>query len=137
MAIGVTEGRNSVPEELSSHELSLQSTKVKIFHHQGEAYLVRKFSPELKRVEVFFVKVDWTMQQNNYTKIDPIKTEEIRRIPNTLSHAFYGIIRIRAMVFGIFKVDKRRTLLDAVKVDNPPIEVLSKGMVVRYSQISS
>ena len=32
------------------------------------------------------------------------------------------------MVFGFFKLDKRRRILDAVEVDNPPIFIYSKGL---------
>jgi DEAD/DEAH box helicase domain-containing protein len=74
------------------------------------------------------VKVDWTTQQRDYTDIDPIETEAIRRLPGSLSKAFYGPIKIKQVVFGFFKIDKKRRILDAVQVDNPPIILFSKGM---------
>lgn len=128
VVIDVTEGRNSVLEEVEPSRALFTIYEGGIFLHQGETYLVKEFSPELKMAKVTLVKVDWTTQQRDYTDIDPIETEAIRRIPNSLSRAFYGVIRIRAVVFGFFKVDKRRRILDAVQVDNPPIEILSKGM---------
>ena len=72
------------------------------------------------------MKVDWTTQQRDYTDVDPIETESIRRITESLSRAFYGAIKIRAVVFAIFKIDKKRRILDAVQVDNPPIDIFSK-----------
>ena len=87
---------------------------------------MKEFSPEQKYAKVTLVKVDWTTQQRDYTDIDPIETEAIRRIPNSLSRAFYGAIKIRAVVFGFFKIDKKRRILDAVQVDNPPIDIFSK-----------
>jgi DEAD/DEAH box helicase domain-containing protein len=89
---------------------------------------VKEFSPDNKIARVEKVRVDWTTQQRDYTDIDPIETELIRRIPNSLSRAFYGSIRIKAVVYGFFKVDKKGRVLDAVQVDNPPIELFSKGM---------
>lgn len=128
VVVDVTEGRNSVLEEVEPSRAFFTIYEGGIFLHQGETYLVKEFSPELRMAKVSLVKVDWTTQQRDYTDIDPIETEAIRRIPNSLSRAFYGVIRIRAVVFGFFKVDKRRRILDAVQVNNPPIEILSKGM---------
>ncbi|KAI7177075.1 P-loop containing nucleoside triphosphate hydrolase protein, partial [Hortaea werneckii] len=44
------------------------------------------------------------------------------------SRAFFGSIKVLQNVFGFFKVDKKRRILDAVQVDNPPIIIFSKGM---------
>ena len=126
--IDITNGRNIVLEEVEPSRAFFTIYEGGIFLHQGYTYLVKEFSPERKVAKVTLVRVDWTTQQRDYTDIDPIETEAIRRIPNSLSRAFYGAIKIRAVVFGFFKVDKKRRILDAVQVDNPPIEILSKGM---------
>ncbi|KAL5339561.1 hypothetical protein BJX70DRAFT_363234 [Aspergillus crustosus] len=44
------------------------------------------------------------------------------------SRAFFGPIRIHAVVYGFFKIDKRGRVLDAVQVDNPPITIFTKGL---------
>lgn len=126
--IDITNGRNIVLEEVEPSRAFFTIYEGGIFLHQGYTYLVKEFSPEQRIAKVTLVKVDWTTQQRDYTDIDPIETEAIRRIPNSLSRAFFGAIKIRAVVFGFFKVDKKRRILDAVQVDNPPIEILSKGM---------
>lgn len=126
--IDVTSGRNIVLEEVEPSRAFFTIYEGGIFLHQGYTYLVKEFSPEQKYAKVTFVKVDWTTQQRDYTDVDPIETEAIRRIPDSLSRAFYGAIKIRAVVFGFFKIDKKRRILDAVQVDNPPIDIFSKGM---------
>ena len=126
--VDITHGRNVVLEEVEPSRAFFTIYEGGVFLHQGHTYLVKEFSPEQKIAKVSLVKVDWTTQQRDYTDIDPIETEAIRRIPNSLSRAFFGAIKIRAVVFGFFKVDKKRRILDAVQVDNPPIEILSKGM---------
>lgn len=126
--VDITNGRNIVLEEVEPSRAFFTIYEGGIFLHQGYTYLVKEFSPERKIAKVQLVKVDWTTQQRDYTDIDPIETEAIRRIPNSLSRAFYGAIKIRAVVFGFFKVDKKRRILDAVQVDNPPIEIMSKGL---------
>ncbi|MCJ1459470.1 hypothetical protein MMC28_009849 [Mycoblastus sanguinarius] len=126
--IDITNGRNIVLEEVEPSRAFFTIYEGGIFLHQGYTYLVKEFSPEQKYAKVTLVKVDWTTQQRDYTDVDPIETEAIRRIPGSLSRAFYGAIKIRAVVFGFFKIDKKRRILDAVQVDNPPIDIFSKGM---------
>ena len=126
--IDVTNGRNMVLEEVEPSRAFFTIYEGGIFLHQGHTYLVKEFSPEQKFAKVMLVKVDWTTQQRDFTDVDPIVTEAIRRIPGSLSRAFYGAIKIQAVVFGFFKIDKKRRILDAVEVENPPIIIHSKGM---------
>ncbi|KAI9848821.1 MAG: hypothetical protein M1837_006337 [Sclerophora amabilis] len=126
--VDITNGRNVVLEEVEPSRAFFTIYEGGIFLHQGHTYLVKEFSPDSQIAKVELVKVDWTTQQRDYTDIDPIETEAIRRIPGSLSRAFFGAIKVRAVVFGFFKIDKRRRILDAVQVDNPPIEIFSKGM---------
>ncbi|PKX98890.1 ATP-dependent 3'-5' DNA helicase [Aspergillus novofumigatus IBT 16806] len=76
-----------------------------IFLHQGQTYL--RFARVLK-------------VHRDYTDIDPIETELMRQINQTsASRAFYGSVQIHAV---------RGRVLDAVAVDNPPIDIFTKGM---------
>ncbi|KAF2201066.1 P-loop containing nucleoside triphosphate hydrolase protein [Delitschia confertaspora ATCC 74209] len=126
--IDVTHGKNTVLEEIEASRAFFTIYEGGIFLHQGNTYLIKEFSQDRMLAKVEYVKVDWTTQQRDYTDIDPVETEAIRRIPGSLSKAFYGPIRIKQVVFGFFKVDRRRRILDAVQVDNPPIVLYSKGM---------
>ncbi|KAI9824091.1 MAG: hypothetical protein M1832_002160 [Thelocarpon impressellum] len=126
--VDVSHGRNIILEEVEPSRAFFTIYDGGIYLHQGQTYLVKEFSPERKIARVERVHVDWTTQQRDYTDVDPIETEAMRRIPGSLSRAFYGTIKVRAIVFGFFKLDRRRRILDAVEVDNPPIEIFSKGM---------
>ena len=126
--VDTTGGRNVVLEELESSRAFFTIYEGGIFLHQGRTYLIKEMSTERMIAKVEYVKVDWTTQQRDYTDIDPVETEAIRRIRGSLSRAFFGSIKIKQVVFGFFKVDKRRRILDAVQVDNPPIIIFSKGM---------
>lgn len=127
--IDITNGRNVVLEEVEPSRAFFTIYEGGIFLHQGHTYLVKEFLPDSHMAKVQLVKVDWTTQQRDFTDIDPVETEAIRRLPApSLSRAFFGAIRIRATVFGFFKVDRKRRILDAVQVDNPPIEIMSKGL---------
>ncbi|KAI0843231.1 P-loop containing nucleoside triphosphate hydrolase protein [Hypoxylon sp. FL0890] len=126
--VDISHGKNVVLEELEALRAFFTIYDGAIFLHQGNSYLVRDFQPERKIAKVEKVMVEWTTQQRDFTDVDPIETEAIRKIPGSLSRAFHGSIRITQNVFGYFKVDRKRRILDAVQVDNPPIIRHSKGM---------
>jgi len=125
--IDITNGHNIVLEEVEPSRAFFTIYEGGIFLHQGYTYLVKEFSPEQKYAKVMLVKVDWTTQQRDYTDVDPIETEAIRRIPDSLSRAYYGAIKIRAVVFGFFKVDKKRRILDAVQVGKFPRDLFRES----------
>ncbi|KAF2485186.1 hypothetical protein BDY17DRAFT_247941 [Neohortaea acidophila] len=126
--IDTTGGKNVVLEDLEASRAFFTIYEGGIFLHQGRTYLIKEMSTERMIAKVEYVNVEWTTQQRDYTDIDPVETEAIRRIPGSLSRAFFGGIKIKQVVFGFFKLDKRRRILDAVQVDNPPIIIHSKGM---------
>lgn len=126
--IDTTHGRNVVLEELEASRAFFTIYEGGIFLHQGHKYLVKQMSTEQMIAKVELVKGDWITQQRDFTDIDPIETEAIRRIPGSLSRAFFGTIKVLQNVFGFFKLDKKNRILDAVQVDNPPIIIFSKGM---------
>jgi DEAD/DEAH box helicase domain-containing protein len=128
--IDTTNNRNVVLEELEASRATFTLYDGAIFLHQGNTYLVRDFNPDKHLARVERVKVDWLTSQRDYTDVDPVETEAVKRITGSRSRAYYGTIRIRQVVFGYFKVDARRNnrILDAVDVDNPPVIRHSKGM---------
>ena len=127
--VDITHGQNIVLEEVEPSRAFFTIYEGGIFLHQGRTYLVKEFSPERRIARVTHVKIDWTTQQRDYTDIDPVETESIRRIsPDSRSRAFFGLIKIHIVVFGFFKLDQKRRILDAVAVDNPPVDIYSKGM---------
>ncbi|KAK9422609.1 putative DEAD/DEAH box helicase [Seiridium unicorne] len=126
--VDISHGRNVVLEELEASRAFYTLYDGAIFLHQGISYLVRDFQPQKMIARVEKVKVEWTTQQRDFMDIDPVETEAIRKIPGSLSRAFHGSIRLQQNVFGYFKIDRRRRILDAVHVDNPPIIRHSKGM---------
>ncbi|KAF2455098.1 hypothetical protein BDY21DRAFT_387218 [Lineolata rhizophorae] len=126
--VDITNGRNVVLEDLEASRAFFTIYEGGIFLHQGNTYLVKDISQDRMIARVEYVKVDWTTSQRDFTDIDPIETEAIRSIPDSRSRAYYGPIRIKQVVFGFFKIDKKRRILDAVQLDNPPIVLYSKGM---------
>ena len=127
--VDTTHNRNIVLEEVEASRAFFTLYDGGIFLHQGRTYMVKEFSPERKIAKVKLVKVDWTTQQRDFTDVDPIETEQVRRVSvNSMTRAYFGRIKVHAVVFGFFKLDARRRILDAVAVDNPPIDIFSKGL---------
>ncbi|KKK26477.1 hypothetical protein ARAM_000272 [Aspergillus rambellii] len=143
--IDTTNSRNLVLEEVEASRAFFTLYEGGIFLHQGQTYLVKELNTDQFFARVVRVHVDWSTMQRDFTDIDPIETENMRLISlspndndnntatthigtNEGSRAFFGSVRIHAVVYGFFKVDKRGRILDAVAVDNPPIELFTKGM---------
>ncbi|KAL4903606.1 hypothetical protein BDW74DRAFT_155830 [Aspergillus multicolor] len=148
--IDTTNARNVVLEEVEASRAFFTLYEGGIFLHQGQTYLVKELNPDRFFARVVRVTVDWNTMQRDFTDIDPVETEHMRLItPSSPSNpttptpvtdlelkvekdkqirAFYGTIRIHAVVYGFFKIDKRGRILDAVAVDNPPITLTTKGM---------
>ncbi|KAL3466388.1 hypothetical protein BJX64DRAFT_274641 [Aspergillus heterothallicus] len=144
--IDTTNARNVVLEEVEASRAFFTLYEGGIFLHQGQTFLVKELNPDRFFARVVRVHVDWNTMQRDFTDIDPIETEHMRPIdhtsttnnspteekdkdsPDTNSRAFFGTVRIHAVVYGFFKIDKRGRVLDAVAVDNPPINLYTKGM---------
>lgn len=128
--IDTTHARNMVLEEIEASRALFTIYEGGIFLHQGQTYLVQELNTDRRFARVVRVHVDWFTMQRDYTDIDPIETEAMRVINESCSasRAFYGSIQIHSVVYGFFKVDKRGQKLDAVAVDNPPIDIFTKGV---------
>ena len=131
--VDITHGRNIVLEELEASRAHFTLYDGGIFLHQGRTYLVKDFSPANKIARVQLVKVNYTTQQRDFTDVDPVETEQVRRIitvdnPSNRVRAYFGRIKVHAVVFGFFKLDQKRRILDAIAVDNPPIDIYSRGL---------
>ena len=137
--IDTTHARNAVLEEVEASRAFFTIYEGGIFLHQGQTYLVQELNTDRRFARVVRVHVDWTTRQRDYTDVDPIETEAMRVIgtkqkeekeekETTPPRAFYGTVQIHAVVYGFFKVDPRGRVLDAVEVDNPPIDIFTKGM---------
>ncbi|KAI9934701.1 hypothetical protein MW887_000318 [Aspergillus wentii] len=127
--IDTTNARNMVLEEVEASRATFTIYEGGIFLHQGQTYLVKELNTDRQFARVVRVQVDWNTMQRDFTDIDPIETDNMRLISVTSdSRAFFGSVQIHAVVYGFFKVDKRGRVLDAVSVDNPPIDILTKGM---------
>ncbi|KAM5451810.1 ATP-dependent 3'-5' DNA helicase [Microsporum audouinii] len=127
--IDTTNNRNVVIEEIEDTRVFFTIYEGAIYFHQGNTYLVKELNTTKRFARVVRAHVDWITEQRDFTNIDPIETEAIRRISRQSNYrAFFGKIVIHTLVYGYFKKDKKGRILDAVALDTPPIDRLSKGL---------
>ncbi|ODV95124.1 hypothetical protein PACTADRAFT_49872 [Pachysolen tannophilus NRRL Y-2460] len=128
--VDITNGRNTVIEEIEASRTSFTLYDGGIFIHQGYPYLVKEFNPDAKYAKVERCNVDWTTSQRDFTNVDPVEIELIRNLATSDSDVpiYFGKIETTIVVFGFFKIDKQKRILDAVEVHNPPIIIKSKGL---------
>lgn len=128
--IDITNGRNIVIEEVETKRTSFTIYDGGIFIHQGYPYLVKEFNPNEKYATVQRVDVDWVTSQRDYTNVDPLLIEMVRSMKESDIPIYFGKIRTEIVVFGFFKVDKYKRIIDAVETHNDPITYFSKGLWV-------
>ena len=126
--VDITNGRNVVIEEVEETRTSFTLYDGAIFVHQGYPYLVKEFNPDEHYAKVQRVDVEWTTSQRDFTDVDPKEIEMIRSLENSDVPVFFGKIQTTIVVFGYFKIDKYKRIIDAVETHNPPVVIQSKGL---------
>ncbi|KAH3673719.1 hypothetical protein WICPIJ_009701 [Wickerhamomyces pijperi] len=125
--VDITNDRNIVIEEIEASRTSFTLYEGGIFIHQGYPYLIREFNVEDRYAKVERVDVDWVTSQRDFTDVDPIEIELVRSLEDSDTPVYYGKIKTTVTVFGFFKLDKNKKIIDAVEVHNPPVTIDSKG----------
>lgn len=131
--VDITNDRNIVIEEVEELRTSFTLYEGGIFLHQGLPYLVKEFNPDEKFAKVQRVNVTWSTQQRDFSDVDPVEIELVKRFqpPNAEEPSdipvFFGKIQTTINVFGFFKVNRKLEILEAVEVKNPPVILKSKG----------
>ncbi|KAI8991328.1 P-loop containing nucleoside triphosphate hydrolase protein [Mycotypha africana] len=126
--IDVTENRNIILEEIEVHRVGFEVYEGAIFIHQGRSYLVEECNIDKKYSKVHLTNVDWTTIQRDYTNVDPISTNSTKKVSDTKNVVCLGKVRVSTVVFGYYRIDKRRRIMDTHEVYMDPILVESNGV---------
>lgn len=126
--IDITNGRNIVIEEIEASRTSFTLYDGGIFIHQGYPYLVKEFNSDERYATVQRVDVDWVTNQRDFTDVDPQLIEMVRSLDDSDIPVYFGKIRTKIVVFGYFKIDKFKRIIDAVETNNQPVIFYSKGL---------
>lgn len=120
--------RNIVLEELEASRAIFSLYEGGIFLHQGRTYLIRTVSTEQRIARVEAVNVSWTTSPRDFTDVDPVQTLQ------TCPPASFGKIKVETHVFGFFKMDKQKRILDSVDVDTPPLIEQTQGFWINMDE---
>ncbi|GAA6037733.1 hypothetical protein JCM8097_002314 [Rhodosporidiobolus ruineniae] len=126
--VDVTGGRNKVIEEVETSRAIFTTYEGAVFMHMGRTYLVKEVNHDRKLARIEEASMDWRTRQRDFTNIDPVEALTIREIHGGATTASYGTVKIEAVVFGYFKVDKRNNILDTVDLHTPPFIRTSHGL---------
>ncbi|KAK9471681.1 uncharacterized protein V1510DRAFT_437237 [Dipodascopsis tothii] len=128
--VDVTGGRNVVLEEIEASRTTFSLYEGAIFIHQGRSYIVRDFDPDQQLARVERTAVEWTTSQRDYTDVDAVEIEALRPAAGgTGALVYYGKVRVTMVVFGYFKLDARKRIIDAVEVTTTPkVEINTRGL---------
>ncbi|KAK6201472.1 uncharacterized protein RJT21DRAFT_126636 [Scheffersomyces amazonensis] len=134
--VDITKDRNIVIEEVEASRTSFTLYEGGIFLHQGLPYLVKEFNAKEKFAKVERVQVDWTTQQRDFKDVDPMEIQFVKELYsedlNRTSDIpiFFGKVQITLVVFGFFKINRKREFIEAVESKNPPVIIKSRGFWV-------
>ncbi|KAF1797843.1 P-loop containing nucleoside triphosphate hydrolase protein [Mucor lusitanicus] len=126
--VDVTDGRNVVLEEIEVHRVGFEIYEGAIFIHQGRTYLVEECNIDKKYSKVHLARVDWTTVQRDYTNVDAHSTDTIKHILDTRNTVSFGKVTVSTVVFGYYRIDRRKRIIDTHDVYMDPIIVESTGV---------
>ncbi|GAA5825378.1 hypothetical protein JCM3770_003514 [Rhodotorula araucariae] len=126
--VDITGGRSDVVEEVETSRAIFTTYEGAVFMYMGRTFLVRSVDHDRKIAKIEEASVEWRTRQRDYTNIDPVEPLSIREVQGGATTASYGTVKIEAVVFGYFKVDKRNNILDTVEIHTPPYVRHSHGL---------
>lgn len=136
--VDTTNGRNAVIEEIEESRVTFTLYDGGIFLHKGQTYLILEFNHDGRFAKVKKVNVDWLTRQRDLTDVDPIdtrvrrvlsfeKTEDERASIVGHSNVYFGVIKVKMLVFGFFKVNSKDQIIDEVEVESIPHAIERQG----------
>ena len=134
--VDITNGRNLVIEEVEASRTSFTLYDGAIFIHQGYPYLVKEMNPDERYASVLRVDVDWVTSQRDFTDVDPQLIESVKSLQTGDTPVYFGNIKTKILVFGYFKVDKFKRIIDAVETHNDPVIFHSKGLWIDIPKLA-
>lgn len=106
VVIDVTNGRNTILEEIEVHRAGFEIYEGAIFMHQGITYLVEECNTDRKIAKVHLTRVDWTTVQRDFTNVDALSTDRSKSIRATRNLVYYGKVKGNIVSFKFINLIK-------------------------------
>ncbi|KAG2208134.1 hypothetical protein INT47_010496 [Mucor saturninus] len=120
----------NILEEIEVHRAAFEIYEGAIFIHQGRTYLVEECNTDKRYAKVHLANVDWTTVQRDYTDVDAQSTDETRHIFDSKNFVCFGQVKVTTVVFGYYRLDKKKRIMDAHDVYMDPIITHATGLWV-------
>ncbi|KAI7901494.1 P-loop containing nucleoside triphosphate hydrolase protein [Cokeromyces recurvatus] len=128
--VDVTDNRNVVLEEVELHRVGFELYEGAVFIHQGRTYVVEECNIDKRYSKIHLARVNWTTSQRDYTDVDATSTKEMKYILNTNYAVSLGSVNVSTVVFGYYRIDKSKRIIDSHDVYMDPIITESNGIWV-------
>ncbi|EEB07119.1 RecQ type DNA helicase Hrq1 [Schizosaccharomyces japonicus yFS275] len=125
--VDVTNGQLKHLEDLEPFRVALTAYEGAVYIYQGRTFIIRNLDIDRRRIEAQRVDVDWITAQRDYTDVDPTRTFARFPLFGGASQAYFGNVRAALHVFGYFKINKKREIIDTVDIVDKPVIIDSKG----------
>ncbi|KAI8068899.1 P-loop containing nucleoside triphosphate hydrolase protein [Thamnidium elegans] len=126
--VDITDQKNVIIEEIEAHRVAFEIYQGAIFIHQGRPYLVQECNIDKRYAKVQLTHVDWTTIQRNYTNLDILSTDQTKHISNTKNFVCFGKVKVTTVVFGYYRINSQKRILDAHDVYMDPIITQTTGL---------
>ncbi|KAI9262495.1 P-loop containing nucleoside triphosphate hydrolase protein [Helicostylum pulchrum] len=126
--VDITDQKNVIMEEIEAHRAPFEIYQGAIFIHQGRPYLVQECNIDKRYAKVQLTNVDWTTVQRNYTNVDILSTDQTKHISNTKNFVCFGKVKVTTVVFGYYRINSQKRILDAHDVYMDPIITQTTGL---------
>ncbi|EPY51438.1 RecQ type DNA helicase Hrq1 [Schizosaccharomyces cryophilus OY26] len=125
--VDVTNNRNVVLEQLEPFRVMLSAYEGAVYVYQGKTFIVKTLNIPRRLITCNRVDVEWSTLQRDYTDIDPQRNLSRKTLQSANINVFHGTVSVALHVFGYFKVNKQRDILDVVDIVDNPVEMISRG----------
>ncbi|EPX73788.1 RecQ type DNA helicase Hrq1 [Schizosaccharomyces octosporus yFS286] len=125
--VDVTDDKNVVLEQLEPFRVMLGAYEGAVYVYQGKTFIVKSLNISRRLITCHRVDVEWSTLQRDYTDVDPQRNLGRKTLQSGNINVFQGIVSVTLHVFGYFKVNKQRDILDVVDIVDNPVEMISRG----------
>ncbi|KAI9476016.1 MAG: P-loop containing nucleoside triphosphate hydrolase protein [Benjaminiella poitrasii] len=126
--VDITDNRNIILEEVELQRVGFELYEGAVFIHQGRTYLVEECNIDKRYSKVHLARVDWTTSQRDYTDVDATSTKEMKYVMNSRYAVSLGRVKVSTVVFGYYRIDKRKRIIDSHEIYMDPIVMESNGI---------
>lgn len=124
--VDVTNDKNVILELLEPFRVALTAYEGAVYVYQGKTFIIRLLNINKRIITAHQVDVEWSTLQRDFTDVDPVRSL-MKKTMHGSTNIYFGAVKATLHVFGYFKVNKQKDILDVVDITDHPVEIDSRG----------